>query len=233
MEKSESLVNDLEMASIASISSQAIKENKRRKKQQNNEPDKRYSTPQPNPDNPELLARAAKAMNETIEMAKKADPKFKDETPEAVQKQKLLNRINRYYEYFPFLKEDSPKKFILRDSLEALQEECKRCEAQLQNSQTLENIKSLDILFNDTIEHIAISMGTPAHGLVYEAKKSRMIVDQELKELSIKYESWLSTGPELRYLIKTYTRFKNVVNRNRGASGPIVDMDVEEKYTEL
>ena len=236
MEYPDAMISEKEMATIASISTQAVKETKRKKKAVQQEPERKSQPPPfPNPDNPELLARAAKAMNETLEAAKRGqgpEPGHKEETPEAVQKQKLLNKIGRYYDYFPFLKEEAPKKFTMRDSVEALQEECRRCQAQLQNSQTLENIKALDILLNDVLERVAIGAGTPAHGLVYEAKRSRMVVDQELKELSIKYESWLTTGPELRYLFKTYSRFNMIVSRNRGMNDIPVDEETQNKYDE-
>lgn len=139
----------------------------------------------------------------------------------AVDRAKLVTRIKRYYEYFPELARSGikPQKFE-KAKMALLEEELIRCQATLNNTNTMEAVRHCDIFFNYAMEKALVTMNVPVQGLTVEAKKSQEIVEQELKEFAIKYERFFSMGPEFRYMVKLVQRVSLVLERNRHGSFP-------------
>lgn len=131
------------------------------------------------------------------------------------EKVKVYNKIQMYYEYFDNLQKTSPKKFSLLDSLPVLKAELERCRRVLNQSSALATVHKLDLFTNWTIQTILVNMNIPAQNLVYTATMEQELVEQELLELSIEYNEWLSQGPLTRYIMKTAQRIGLVVQKNR------------------
>lgn len=226
------IVNEINMASIASLSKSAIEEEKNKeivrtkkgptkKKSENSK-----SKSQPRIPDPKAVQQANEILTNVLNKNnndKTATPQQrtaqKDDVqqqplPENIQKQKLMDTLTQYYTYFPFLEESAPKKISFRDSVNVLEEEISRCKSCLSRNNVLENVKRADIFLHSGIEKFLTSINVPCHGLTYAAKQSQDVFDQELKEIAIKYQSWFTTGPELRYLMGIITRIDLIVKAN-------------------
>lgn len=159
--------------------------------------------------------------------------------PPVDRKATLLANINAYYNYFPALEKTNPRKggWTHRCSIEDLQAEVERCKCTLNSMNAYNTCCKLDIGFNLVIEHALVNiMGIPVHGLAKEAKESQAILEQELLELSIKYESFFSMSPETRYLIKSMQRIYMLMDRNYNITQKRRDdqyRDAENKYGDL
>jgi hypothetical protein len=155
----------------------------------------------------------ADAMKEAVEFGYEADMSKEEWTA----KNSLLKKIQMYYHHYPQLRETNERrgKWSAKTSFKDLQDEVNRCDSQLSLDRSYLTMCSID-LFNNYLAEIVLrqGFGVPAHGLAAEAKKSQMVVEDELKELSIKYHDWLETGPEVRYMIKFANRVSRVIERN-------------------
>jgi hypothetical protein len=158
---------------------------------------------------------------------------------EHAAKMSLLKKIQMFYNFYPNLKESNDRrgKWSLKTSIKDLQDEIARCNSQLSLERSFHTICQIDTLLNYGVEQILIQgFSVPCHGLAAEAQRSREAVEDELKELSIKYHEYLETGPELRYLMKFVQRVSFVLQRNhdllRTGSGVTNSYDKqEEDYT--
>jgi len=153
------------------------------------------------------------------------------DSEEAFEKQKILNRILKYYTFFPQMKANAPKKgrFSQDDPIKTLIQEEERIKHDLNDGNAYEAIKKCDILFTYYgVEVPATAFGIPAQGLAMEAKMSQHIVEQELKEFAVLYGDWFSTGPEWRYMLKKLAMLGEVMKRNQGG---IQLRDVQEQLT--
>lgn len=125
-------------------------------------------------------------------------------------KTEKIHRLNKYYQYFPDLKSAHHRSpFGLNEK--ELDDELRRCQICLDTEDCLDTVKKLDILSMWITEIGLNNLGYPVHGLVPEAKATQHIVEKELKELSIKYNDWIQTGPEFRYMMKCVNRITNVI----------------------
>lgn len=152
-------------------------------------------------------------------------------------KEKLLKKINMYYSFYSELEESNTRKgkWSLGTPVKDLEDELQRCEKKLQLERAYGTMCTVDTLFNYFVEGVCIKgFGVPVHGLAAEAKNSREVVEDELKELSIKYCDYLETGPELRYLMKMAQRVNLVLSRNTAMmqrkAGPSEDYQSETQY---
>lgn len=145
----------------------------------------------------------------------------KIEEDQLLEKQRLANRIDKYYRLFPNLKEGAPKKgkISVNDSLKLLQNEDTRCEKELNNSNAYESIKKADVLASYLIEKIACMFGQNAGRYTVVAKESQHVVEQELKEFTIKYGDMFSMGPEWRYIWKKLQIMMTVIETNNRLQG--------------
>lgn len=131
-------------------------------------------------------------------------------------KAKVLGRIEKYYQYFKELEpKGKKKKLSLKDSMDVLLIEERRCKNELSQANVLNSVKALDLFFEGfVLENGLKFMGLPVHGLAAEAKKSQHVMEQELKEFAIKYSDLFSAGPEWRYTVKLLQRIEWVMRRN-------------------
>lgn len=169
-----------------------------------------------------------------------ASPSRKKSAPaqtEETEKQQLLARLQKYYDYFPYLAEEaqSIRKIRPTDSISVIQEELNRCASSLASSNVLENVKSADIFFAGLLEKILPRIGVPCYGLAAEAKASQLVLDKELKEFAIKYEAYFRTGPELRYLAGIAKRLDTVMTKNMNIFADLSgdQRTPENKYDDL
>jgi hypothetical protein len=151
-----------------------------------------------------------------------------EEDLEELEKVDIFRKIQKYYEYFPE-KVKPNKRLNVNSKLNTRQSELLRCESVMQTDGALDNVKTIDILFNYIIEQGLIQTGLPAQGLAKEAKESQEVVMQELKEMSIKYDWFFGSGPEWRYLMKLITRIYIVLSRKSFIGGlPNFDVNKHE-----
>lgn len=167
------------------------------------------------------------------------------EEEDMMKKQALLTKISQYHNAFPFLKESCPiKKPSTKQSLKWLIEEVSRCKSELDNKNAYETIKHLDIILNWAVEKTSINwFGIPAQGLSKVAKESQELVEQELRELSVKYADRLATGPEYRYGMKFLSRLSAVIDANKNMHGfgnaqeedmsPDQQKEMNDKYKDM
>lgn len=130
----------------------------------------------------------------------------------------LLQKINMYYKFYEELEATNERrgKWSLKTSVKDLQDEIARCERSLAMDRAFSTMKHMDFFLNFIVETLAIkAFSVPCHGLAAESKKSQALVEEELKELSIKYHEWLDMGPETRYFFKFAQRVGVVLERNR------------------
>jgi hypothetical protein len=149
-------------------------------------------------------------------------------TDEGAKKYSLFKKISAYYKHFPNLQASAPKRITLRDSLSILQEEFMRIQMELSDNQALANAKSADILLHAALERVLCTLGVPAMGLQKVGKECQDDMDQEIKELSIKYMHIFASGPEIRYLLTLMRRIHYVVNYNTGKETAIGSSVVSE-----
>jgi hypothetical protein len=149
------------------------------------------------------------------------------------KKVKLYNEILAYYEHFPHIKEKAVRKKINVEttSLAILLEERLRIERELNTGNVLETVKKLDVMTHYMMEPLLINFfNIPAQGLHQEAARSQAIMEQELKEFSVKYAHWFSSGPEWRYAMKFLQRTYLVIRRNQTMQNPNMPTeDISEK----
>ena len=164
------------------------------------------------------------------------------EEEQLLQRASLADKIQKFYKFFPHIKENAPKKGKISsaDTLKLLQQEYLRCERELNNSNTYENMKRVDNIASYLMEKVACMFGQPAHMYTVVAKESQHIVDQELKEFSIKYGDIVSMGPEMRYFLKKMQIMATLIDNNKrgmAAATQPVDPAQEElrnkKYANL
>lgn len=176
-----------------------------------------------------LSAKAVRDLDLQIKQSKKAqsesmrsgiekgyEDSLNDE--EMQYKNGLLQKINMYYRFYEDLEATNERrgKWSLKTSTKDLQDEIARCERSLAMDRAFNTMKQMDVFLNYFVETLAIkAFSVPCHGLAAESKKSQMLVEEELKELSIKYHEWLDMGPETRYLFKFAQRVGMVLDRNR------------------
>jgi len=136
---------------------------------------------------------------------------------ETYRKQKIVERIDQYYEYWPELKETAPKKgkFSTADSEKVLNLELERCMRNKNRRKTLDKVKKVDLMFNWGIEKIVGAFGVDARGLGYEAKLSQHMIEEELKELAMEYGDTFNTSVEFDYAMFTFQRLLGVIERNK------------------
>lgn len=164
------------------------------------------------------------------------------EEEQLLERASLADKIQKYYKFFPHIKENAPKKGKISssDTLKLLQQEFIRCEKELNNSNTYESIKKADVIFSYLTEKVFCMFGQNAGMYTVVAKESQHIVEQELKEFSIKYGDIFSMGPEWRYFFKKMQIMMTVIeNNNKGIAtmSQQVDPAQEElrnkKYADL
>lgn len=157
------------------------------------------------------------------------------EEDQLLEKSQLANKIFQFYKFFPQIKEGAPKrgKISANDSLKLLQQEYIRCEKELNNSNTFESIKKADILFSYLLENMACMFGQPASMYTVASKESQNIVDQELKEFTIKYGDMFSMGPEMRYIWKKMQMMMTIIEQNRKNMSMSMEHEVDPAQQEL
>ncbi len=158
-------------------------------------------------------------------------------------KAKILGRIEKYYQYFKELEPKGKKKRLtIKDSIEVLLIEERRCKNELSQANVLNSVKALDLFFEGfVLENGLKYMGLPVHGLAAEAKKSQHVMEQELKEFAIKYSDLFSAGPEWRYTVKLLQRIEWVMRRNgKMINAPMADFmdtqteeEMRQRYSDL
>jgi hypothetical protein len=164
------------------------------------------------------------------------------EEDQLLERASLADKIQKYYKFFPHIKENAPKKGKISsaDTLKLLQQEFIRCERELNNSNTYESIKKADVIFSYMAEKVFCMFGQNAGMYTVVAKESQHVVEQELKEFSIKYGDMFSMGPEWRYMFKKLQIMMTVIeNNNRGMAGATEQVDpaqealLKNKYANL
>ncbi len=161
-------------------------------------------------------AKREQAESTKVSFEKGYESSLTDE--ELEYKNTLLQKINMYYKFYQELEDTNERrgKWSLKTNTKDLQDEIARCERHLAMDRSFNTMKNLDFGLNFFVETIAIkAFSVPCHGLAAEAKKSQMLVEEELKELSIKYHEYLDMGPEVRYFFKFAQRLGLVLDRNR------------------
>jgi len=166
-------------------------------------------------------------------------------TEETYKKQILVDKINKYYELWPELKEDAPKKgkFSTSDSMKILELELGRCIRTKGRRKTLEKVKKADLLFSWGLEKIVGAFGVDARGLAYEAKRSQDMIEEELKELAMEYGDWFNTSIEFDYTMIKLQMLFAVIERNKayalkgimaeGTLDPEQQEALHKKYNDL
>jgi hypothetical protein len=174
---------------------------------------------------PAIAERGRKAIEEKLDSER------------ALERQAIVNRILKYYEFFPNIKEGAPKKgkITVNDTMKLLIAEEERCKRELNSSNAYETIKKMDIFANSIAELICGIFGYNASRLGAISKETQHIVEQELKEFTIKYGDMFSVGPEWRYAIKSLQRIASVIEMNRvGHANPVRGEDeLDPAATEL
>ncbi len=164
-----------------------------------------------------------------------------DETAEKLIRMKHLNTIAMYHQFFPKLAASCPRrtKFSLKTPLRELEDEINRCKSVLKQDRAIDTVEKLDTFLDYGMEQMAIhGFGIRAQGLAAKGQASRAVVEEELKELAIKYSDKLDMSVEWRYLMKKLQLFGMVIEENErlyGSKSPQVDPSSVnmEQYAEL
>jgi hypothetical protein len=144
----------------------------------------------------------AKAANEHFN--KKVNEKTKKkEEDDATQGNALLNRIRKYYLAFPYLKEGAPSKPFSKWTTADMHLELQRIELEQNSALCYDSIKALHTMVMCAVEIVGIQSGVDLRGLTEfsQTEQAMSIVQRDLMRLSIKYDYYLSTGPEMSYLM--------------------------------
>ena len=173
------------------------------------EPPKKRGRP-PKKEVPHVEVPNFTAPKQRIAPKEKAPPNVKFGTVDPSPKIKIdkIHKLSKYYEYFPQLERSID---LLRLTDKELTEELERCQKGLASEEALLTLKKLDVLSMWVTEKTLTQLGYPVHGLTLEAQATQHLVESELKELSIKYASWLESGPEFRYIMKCVGRITTVI----------------------
>lgn len=139
-------------------------------------------------------------------------------TKEEIEKGRVLCRIQRLYDYFPVLVDP---KFTpsLSWSQSKLNDEYIRCQDQLKTKDCLPNMMRVDSLINGSLEQGFTLMGVDAKGLLAHSMSTQDLVMNELKELSVKYDTWLGQSVEFRYAMATLSRGMRFISMKSQAVG--------------
>lgn len=123
----------------------------------------------------------------------------------------LTAKLNRYYDYWPQLKPKNPNFTNVSDLLN----EIERCQQCLNTKSCIENAKNIDSMFNVAIEKFLVASDKPCDGFALYCMNHEEYFEDEIKELSIKYDKWLSTGPEMRYISKKLRVMYMILNQHQ------------------
>lgn len=133
-------------------------------------------------------------------------------------KDQLLRQIRGYYNNFPWLKDGYEKRTPIssNSTVKALKDEVNRMQSELSGKRALQTLHILDTVAVGLAGNIACLMGFTSmpFEVVASTMRSPIFMEQiqdELKELSILYEDYLSIGPEIRYVGKRVSQFIEVI----------------------
>lgn len=245
----DAVLEELAQTAMGGMSTHGVQATKERMEREamgiTDEPDFDTSEPPPPPEEDPFPAWEPEPIKITKSMAKEGrksvQEKLENVTSDA--KAKVLGRIEKYYQYFKELEPKGKKKRpSMKDSMEVLLIEERRCKTELSQANVLSSVKALDLFFEGfVLENGLKFMGLPVHGLAAEAKKSQHVMEQELKEFAIKYSDLFSAGPEWRYTVKLLQRIEWVMRRNgKLMTAPMADFmnqeteeEMREKYSDL
>ncbi len=245
----DAVLEELAQTAMGGMSTHGVQATKERMEREamgiTDEPDFDTSEPPPPPEEDPFPAWEPEPIKITKSMAKEGrksvQEKLENVTSDA--KAKVLGRIEKYYQYFKELEPKGKKKRpSMKDSMEVLLIEERRCKTELSQANVLSSVKALDLFFEGfVLENGLKFMGLPVHGLAAEAKKSQHVMEQELKEFAIKYSDLFSAGPEWRYTVKLLQRIEWVMRRNgKLMTTPMADFmnqeteeEMREKYSDL
>lgn len=245
----DAVLEELAQTAMGGMSTHGVQATKERMEREamgiTDEPDFDTSEPPPPPEEDPFPAWEPEPIKITKTMAKEGrksvQEKLENVTSDA--KAKVLGRIEKYYQYFKELEPKGKKKRpSMKDSMEVLLIEERRCKTELSQANVLSSVKALDLFFEGfVLENGLKFMGLPVHGLAAEAKKSQHVMEQELKEFAIKYSDLFSAGPEWRYTVKLLQRIEWVMRRNgKLMTTPMADFmnqeteeEMREKYSDL
>lgn len=155
-----------------------------------------------------------------------------------------LDDLEALYRFWPQYKDSCPRKgaYTPKTPLEEILKEIKRIDDDKGGNRAYNTICNYHVFFMKGIEELGIQAGQPMHGLTDAAKRSQIVVEDELKEMSIKYKRYLTGGgPEIRYLqsmayLAYCVRSENVAALKKMATQGMTDQarrDFEEKYGSL
>jgi len=144
----------------------------------------------------------AKAANDHFN--KKINEKGKKkEEEDSMQGNALMNRIRKYYIAFPYLKEGAPSKPYAKWSVADMHLELQRIELEQNSALCYDSMKAIHSMVMCAVEIAGCSSGVDLRGLTEFSgtEQAMSIVQRDLMRLSIKYDSYLSTGPEMSYVM--------------------------------
>jgi hypothetical protein len=145
-----------------------------------------------------------------------ANKKLTNQTRHQVQA--IAARVDKYYSHFgsTALSHRKRRQFTTQTTLEEAQEEEYAIQQELGASSAYDNCASTINWVVDGAEKVGpmIGMNLRNTSKVMKDKENQAVLDPEIRELSIKYESWFATGPELRLVNKIIFLLKQVHEAN-------------------
>lgn len=186
------------------------------------------------------LAGKRKEHQEKSQKAVEWNDNGEDDSQESREKKKALKKIEMLYSFYTHLKDSNTRrgKWSMKCSQRDLDEELLRCDHELEIARALDFVQKLDLGLNFAAEKILVNgFDIPVNGLAFEAKRSQDMMEEELKDLAIKYHDRLKAGPEVRYLVKFALRINMVLEANKAfiaSSQPKgqSDRDLDDKYAD-
>ena len=158
--------------------------------------------------------------------------KSKDAKETETTKKSLLRKINLYYKYFPHLQ--GKKKFTVKSAIPVLEDEIDRCAEEVATGDILQNVKDADLLFATGLEVALVRFfNVNARGLRKHSEECQELIEKELREFAVKYNSFFTTGPEWRYMMHYIRRLYFVINGGVGFNFGTMTEDETEMYKDL
>ena len=125
---------------------------------------------------------------------------------------KLVTKLNNYIRLFP--NEAHNVKLSRNPTAEQVQEHIDTISHSVKSRKALHNAKKIDLLTHGLIENIGVNFKMPLYGLHQLAQDTQVLVEDELKELSIIYEDWLVFNPLWAYFMHISDNVINVMKSN-------------------
>lgn len=145
-----------------------------------------------------------------------------EDQAERMLKMKHMTTISMTHQYFPHLARSCPRKakFSLKTPLREMEDEINRCTNEQKQRRALDMITKLDSMLDSVTETVLVrGMGIRAQGIGQAAQDGPCDIEDELKEMAIKYRDKMDMSVEMRYFLKKFQLITAVIDYNERMYG--------------